>query len=220
MIAQNLISELIIPLKKTDTGEKALSIMNELKVSHLPIIENKKNWGLISEEDIIDFNNLKEILGKQKLTLNKTSVLSNQHIYDVIKVFSQLSLSILPVITQDNEYIGTITSDNIIYYFSTLSAINETGGVMILDMPINDYSLSDITRMIESNDGKILSVYTHTYPNSTKIEVTIKINKTDLRHIIATFERFEYNVKAYYQESEYTDDLKNHFDSLINYLDI
>jgi len=221
MLAQELISELIIPLKKSDTGEKALSIMNELKVSHLPIVDKKEFWGLISEEDIIDFNKPTEEIGSQKLSLNKASILGNQHIYDVIKVFSQFGLSILPVITEQNEYIGTITPENLISYFSSLSAIKEPGGIIILDMPIKDYTFSEIARIIESNDAKILSAYTQTYTNSTKIEVTIKINKTDIKHIISTFERYEYNIKAYYQKSsEYIDDIKDNFDSLMNYLNL
>jgi len=85
---------------------------------------------------------------------------------------------------------------------------------------LHDYSLSEISRIVESNDAKILSLYISSHTDSTKLEVTIKINRTDLSAIIQTFNRYNYTIKASFHQSEYVDDLKDRFDSFMSFLNI
>ena len=109
---------------------------------------------------------------------------------------------------------------NIIKFFATLSSIDESGGIMVLELNRNDYSLSEISRLVESNNASILSSYISAHQDSMKLEVTLKINVSDLKQIIATFERFDYTVARSYQESQYFGDLKDRYDSLMSYLNI
>lgn len=220
MLAKDLVSNAIPPLKTSDTGTKALTWMNEFHVSHLPIINDKQFLGLISEEDILDLNEPDTPLGNHPLSLFRPYVYENDHIYDVIKVAASLKLTLIPVIDKTENYLGIIPLDNIIEFFSELGAIKEPGGIIVLEVNHGDYSLSEIARIVESNDSNILSLYIMANADSTKIDVTIKINRLDLKHIIATFERFNYTVKAFYQESSYNEDLKDNLDSLMNYLNI
>ncbi len=221
MTALDLISDIIPPLKTSDSGTRALSFMNEFHVSHLPIVNNKQFLGLIGEDDIIDLNEPDEPIGNHSLSLVKPYVNENQHIYEVIKVVNELKLTIVPVLSvKEKQYLGCITLDRLVAFFGKLNSTAEPGGIIMLSINQNDYSLSEISRIVESNDARLLSVQTLMPPNSTKMIVNIKVNKTDISHILATFERFEYEVSAYYHESDHLDQLKDRYDSLMHYLNV
>ncbi len=220
MIAKQLITNSIITLKTSDTCKTALKYMEEYKVSHLPIVNNIDFLGLVSIIDIENSNNPDEFIGNLKLSLTHPFVAEYQHIYDVIKIVSDLKLSLVPVIDEKNHYLGIITLNDIIHKFSNSSSIHNPGGIIVLELNINDYSLSEIAQIVESNDAKILSSYITSYYDSTKLEVTLKINKIDIYPILQTFNRYNYIVKASYSESNYNNDLQNRFDSLMNYLNI
>lgn len=220
MIARELISDAIPALKTSDTGADALDLMNDYHVAHLPIVNNEQLLGLISEEDILNLNEVDEAIGNHKLSPDKQSIFELQHVYDVIKVMSDYHITVLPVLDDQGHYTGSITLDKVVQFLAELAAVKEPGGIIVLHLNIRDYSLAEIARIVESNGSVILSCQIASIPSSTKMSVTIKVNTTDMRNIIATFERFEYQVTIYYQESDVYDDLKERYDSLIRYLNI
>jgi acetoin utilization protein AcuB len=220
MLAKDLISDEIPPLKTSDTGLMVINWMDEFKVSHLPIVNKQEYLGLISDTDILDLNITDEELGKYKLSLIRPFVFENQHIYEVIKLISNMKLSVLPVLDVNQNYVGLIPVTALLQQFSTLAATSEPGGIIVLEMNVLDYTLSQIAQIVESNDGKILSCYVNSLADSTKIEVTLKINKEDISGILQTFYRYNYTVKASYHQSEFSDDMKNRFDSFMNYINI
>jgi signal-transduction protein with cAMP-binding, CBS, and nucleotidyltransferase domain len=215
-----LISEDIPPLKTSDTGERALAWMDEFRVSHLPIVNNVDFLGLISESDILDFNSSNEPIGGHSLNLSRPYVFDYQHTYDVLKVMSSLKLSVIPVLNDKEQYLGLIHLSTLLQHFAEMASMKESGGLLVLELNLHDYSLSEIARIVESNDAKILSSYISSHIDSTKLEVTIKINRTDLSAIIQTFNRFNYTIKASFHQSEYVDDLKDRFDSFMSFLNI
>ena len=219
MLAIDLITDTIPPLKISDSGSKALIWMDEFKVRQLPIVKNLEYIGLISEADVLDLNQPDEPLEKHKLSLTRPFVTKYQHIFDVIKVVSSLDLSLLPVLDED-KYLGIIPLHHLFRCFSKMSAIEENGGLIVLELNVNDYSLSEIGQIVESNDSKVLSSYVTSHADSTKLELTIKINKTNIADIIQTFHRYGYTIKASYQDTDYSDDLKDRLDYLMNYLKI
>jgi CBS domain-containing protein len=220
MIAKDLICNSIIPLKTSDTGSYAISYMEECKVSHLPIVNNVEFLGLISDNDINNTGNLKEPIGNHKLSLVSAFVYEHQHIYEIIKIAVSLKLSLVPVLNDKNKYLGIITLNDLLQSISKILVIQNPGGIIVLELNNNDYYLTEIAQIVESNDAKILSLYITPHSDSTKLEVTIKINKIDIYPILQTFYRYNYIVKASYSESNYLDSLQDRFDSLINYLNI
>jgi acetoin utilization protein AcuB len=220
MLANDLITDEIPPLKTTDTGLMAINWMDEFKVSHLPIVNNNEYLGLISDTDILDLNITDDELGKCKISLIRPFVKDSQHIYEVVKMVSAMKLTVLPVLNENNQYIGLIPSTHLIQQFSTIAATNEPGGIIVLEMNVHDYSMTQISQIIEGNDAKILSSYLRNLPDSTQIEVTLKLNKEDLSAILQTLYRYNYNVKASFHQSEFLDDMKNRFDSFMNYINI
>ena len=220
MLAQDLLSDSITPLKTSDTGTKALKLMKDYKVSHLPIVNNEQLLGLISENDIIEHHNLNDAIGNHRLSLTGAVVTYDKHIYEILKIVSSFNLSLIPVVNNDNTYRGVIFLQNLIKGFSEMLAVWNPGGIIILELNSNDYNLTQIANIVESNDAKILNLYISTHPDSTKIEVTLKLNRMDIGPILQTFNRYQYFIKYSFYENEYFDDLKERYDSFMHYLNI
>ncbi|MBK7036741.1 MAG: CBS domain-containing protein [Chitinophagales bacterium] len=221
MLAKDIISENVPPLKIKDTGDKAIEWMYEFKLTHLPLVENKKYMGLVSEDDILDFNNTHEQLGKFLKNLYKPFVKDTEHIYEVLRVAAGLKSTIIPVVDSKQNYLGLITLQSLLFNFAKMTAISEPGGVIILELNNKtDYVLSDIARIVESNGAHILSLYFNVDTETGKHAVTLKVDSTEIKHIVATFERYEYSVKAFFQESDMGEIIKDRYDSLMNYLNI
>ena len=208
MRAEELISEIIPPLKFSETGEKALNWMNEFRVSHLPVVDRNDYIGLLSENDIYDMPEPKQPLNSHFKNLPMPFIYSDRHVYEVMKIIADHKLTVVPILNPDNEYIGCT---DLLYLMSQITAINsikEMGGILVLMMSAHDYSLVEIARIVEEDNAKILSSYITSLPDSTEIEVTIKINKTDLDRIIHTFNRYDYIIKASFQKGHFQQDLK------------
>jgi CBS domain-containing protein len=220
MFAKDLISETIPPLKTSDSGLKALSWMEEFKVSHMPIVNNVDFLGLISDADILDMNTPEEPIGAHQLSLIRPFVYETQHLYDVLKLVKTLKVSIVPVLNAENHYVGNITLTDLINHFASALSVQNPGGILVLELNSNDYSLSEIAQIVESNDAKILSTYLNEVADSTKIEVVLKINREDLRRIIQTFNRYQYKIKATIQQSDFEDDIRQRYDLFMNYINM
>ena len=221
MLAKDLISDVIPSLRTSDSGQKALYWMDIFRISHLPIVNNEDFLGLISDKDIYDANMAEEPIGNHNLSLFSPYVTENQHIYEVIELASRLSLSIIPVLDHNNHYKGAITSNDLIHYFADFSALKEPGAIIILEMSIHDYSLSQIAQIVEGNDGKILSLYISSHSASTRMEVTLKINRNDLTSIIQTFTRYNYTIHSTFMDHDDMDGLyENRYEMFMKYLSI
>jgi len=221
MLAKDLISDVIPSLRTSDSGQKALYWMDIFRISHLPIVNDVDFLGLISDKDIYDNNMAEEPIGNHNLSLFSPFVTSDQHIYEVIELCSELQLSIVPVLDNENKYLGVITLSDLMYYFADVSALKQPGGIIVLDLNANDYSLSEIAQIVESNDAKILSLYITSPAESTKMEVTLKINRKDLTSIVQTFIRYNYIIKASFMDENDLNSLyENRYESFMKYLSI
>ncbi len=221
MLAKDLLSEVVPSLKTSDTGLQALSWMEIFRISHLPIVNNKEFLGLISDTDIYDLNLADEPIGNHNLSLFSPYVTSDQHIFEVIELVSRLKLTIVPVLNQEKHYLGLITMNDLIQRFANLAGLKDPGGIIVLELHQNDYALSQIAQIVEGNDAKILGLYLSSSDESMKMELTLKINRTDLSAIIQTFNRFNYIIKASYHEDEDMDSFyTSRYESFMRYLNM
>ena len=220
MIASMLIKEDILSLELKDTLGEAIARMNEYNVSHFPVCDEGKFIGIISEKDIINSYDNETKINKDILKIDNHCMNEHQYFYEVLKLSNDQQLSIIAVVDDADQYIGSITHNDIISYFANSMSVELPGGVIILEVSENDYSLTEIANIVESNDAKVLSSYIVSKMNSTKLEVVIKVSKINLDLIIKTFERYNYKIVASYQESTNYDELRDNYDSLINYLNI
>jgi acetoin utilization protein AcuB len=221
MLAKDLISDVIPALKTSDTGLDALNWMEAFRVSHLPIVNNKVFLGLISDADIFDLNAAGEPLGNHRLSLMKPYVISHQHIYDVIEIAARLKLSIVPVLNPDKEFLGVITQYDMMHRFSELIAAHTPGGIIQIEVGYRDYSLSEIARIVEDSDSKILSLYVTHEQALGLLFITIKLNRTDLLPTVNAFERYGYKIRVEYgAEVQIDETARRNYESLIRYLSV
>jgi acetoin utilization protein AcuB len=221
MVAKDLISEVIPSLKTSDLGQTALNWMEIFRVSHLPIVNNQDFLGLISDADIYDMNQPEEPIGNHALTLFKPYVDEEQHIFEVIGLASRLKLSVVPVLDSNNHFKGVITITDLIRHIAGISSMDQPGSIIVLELIERDYSLSQIAQIVESNNAKILSMYITSPPESTKLEVTLKVNTSDLISVIKTFERYNYEVKTWVSDNDSMDRFySERYDLLMKYLNI
>lgn len=221
MIAKHLISTVIPSVKTSDTGREALQLMEFYRISHLPIVNHLDFLGLISETDIYDQNRPDEAIGSYQLSLFSPFAYEEQHIYEIIALASQLKLSVIPVLSETKEYLGCITQYDLVQQFSRLAAVGQAGTVIVLEMIPVDYSLAHISRIIENDDVKILSCYVHTPEGSNKLHVTIKLNTTNSGPVIATLERFNYQIiQLFNEDNELNDVLEHRYAEFMKYLNM
>ena len=218
MRAIELITDEIPPLTHSDSGEKALRWMDEFKVSHLPVLKNGNFVGLLSESDVLDKMDLVENLDKLLDHLPRPYVFANAHIYEVLSKISEHKISVLPILDENEKYLGCTTVYHLLTVVANTGSIKESGGILVLEVNSIDYSMAQIAQIVESNNAKILSSYIMSSMDSNKLEITLKINLIDLSRIIRTFERYDYVIKASFQKSEEDDDIQYRYDALMNFL--
>ena len=220
MLAYELITEEVPSLKPTDTGKKVLDWMEDFRISHLPVVNKREFLALISYTDLLDLNNTKKTIEHSRLSMIKAFVREDYHIFDVLKVISNHNVSAVAVLDANNNYMGIITADSIIQKIANMPFVHEPGSIVILEMNIRDYFLSQIAQIVEGNDAKILNMHINAHPDSAKIEITLKINKEDLSSILHTFGRYNYTVKATFHQNNMNDELKKRYDEFMHFLNI
>jgi CBS domain-containing protein len=220
MLVADLITDEIPPLKLTDSIELALDWMEQFKVSHLAVVKGKELIGLVSEHDLIDYQNPEESIEQLKTPLLKPIIHNYQHTYDLLKLMMSFNLTLIPVLDDKELYKGCITLKGLLQNISTMASVQDPGGVIVLEVNQVDYSLAQISSIIEGNDAKILSCHVSSLPDSTKVEVTLKINVEDLSRILQTFNRYNYLVKASFQHTDFSGGMKNKLDEFLHFLNI
>jgi acetoin utilization protein AcuB len=220
MIARDLINDSFPPLKPDDTGLKAIRWMEEFRLDHLPLVDQKNYIGLISEQDVLKLDSLERPLSHQQIPLIKPFAKANQPIFEIVKIMAQHHLTLIPVVDDDNHYLGLINTTDLLKYYKDSGIFDDATGVVVLEMDTRNYSLSEIAHLVELEDAKILSSFVTPNPENETFDITLKINQIDLSRILSSFSRHGYYVKEHYNQAQFVEDLRSRYDSLIKYLDI
>lgn len=218
MLTRDLISNSIPYLHKDDKVFHALQLMNDYHVAHLPVVENENYLGIISEEQLLqsdEENTIKELA----VTDGATSVQANDHFLKAIQTAVINKLSIVPVV-EEKLLVGIVTYNDLLKNASEFMSLNQPGALIVLELESRSYSFNEINRIVESNDAQITQLNTFTDPETGIMQMTIRINKLEVSDIISTFQRYEYDVKYYFGEELYENELRTNYDNLMNYLKI
>lgn len=218
MLTRDLISNSIPYLHKDDKVFHALQLMNDYHVAHLPVVENEHYMGIISEEQLLQSDE-ENTINELQVTDGTTSVQANDHFLKAIQTAVLNKLSIVPVV-EEKQLVGIVTYNDLLRNASEFMSLNDPGGLIVLELESRNYSFTEINRIVESNDAQITQLNTFTDPETSIMQVTIRINKLEISDIISTFQRYEYNVKYYFGEELYENELRTNYDNLMNYLKI
>jgi acetoin utilization protein AcuB len=219
MIAKNLIRTTLVPLKSTDTGIFALQQMADNHIRHLPVVEGPLLIGLLSEDDILHSNPELNV-ELYRYAMARPFAYEQDHLYEIMHKMGQFRLTVIPVVDEQENYLGSITLEDLLPTFTDAAYLAESGSIIVLEAAPHDYSLAEIARIIESENAQVLSYFITTPIENTDVEITLKINRIEINSIIKTLQRFGYYVKGTYAESDYESDLQDKYDSFISYLNV
>ncbi|HQQ97247.1 MAG TPA: CBS domain-containing protein [Cyclobacteriaceae bacterium] len=221
MIAAELINHMVPPLKVTDDAHKAIVWMEEFRCNYLPVTDEGHLLGFISEEIILEANDIEKGVGSFNLVGKDCVVTLDSHFFDILRVAGEHKLNMVAVNNEEGQYAGVITVQDVMASFAQTASVQMPGGILVLSMELIDYSLAEICRYVEENKAKVISSTMVEDPlDRGKIKLTIKINQLDLSRIVATLERFGYRVIGRYQEAPRDDDDKERLDMLMKYLNM
>ena len=220
MKAIELIQNDIPPVRINETIEKALNWMDEFKLNHIPVLNETEYVGLLSDDMVYDYNHLKDPISNINFLGKQQSVLENAHFFQVMSLISSYKLSVVPVCDEQRNYKGSISTKKLINVFSKQSGFNSSGAVITLLVNDFDYQLSQIAQIIESNDAKILSLYSENIESNNQLKLTIKISDGKLGAVLQTFSRYDYTVQDVFSDDEINNQSKQRYDHLMKYLNV
>ncbi len=220
MLAIDLNTNNVPALQLEDTVGKALQLINDFKVSHLSVVSEEKYLGLISEAELLAVDNKKMHINLLQDEFIDVSIKANDHILKAVNISNEYQTSVVPVVNNDKDFLGSISGQDLLKTLGDFSGAQEVGGLIVLEMKRSQFSISEISRIVESNEAIISHLNTIVHPETGLLTVTIKINKKDLSMLIAAFERYEYDVIYYFGEEKFENEIHSNYLHLMNYLDI
>jgi len=221
LIAEKLISDGIASVTSAEMGQKALTRMDVFRVYHIPVVNDNQYLGLVSDKLIYDLNLNEVVLETVLDKLDTTHAHKDQHIFEVAILMYNLKLSVLPVLDDDHYYIGSITLYDLARRFAKLFSLQEIGGVIVLEMNEYDYSLTEISKIAESNGYRILSIFLDRKSGTHALDVIMKLDKDELSALIQAFMRYNYTVKAVYLDQSMLSDLyMERYEQFMKYMNL
>lgn len=220
MLSSEILITEIPSLKKDNTVAQGIEWMDEFKVTHLAVVNGSSYLGLIHEDLLLDIEDPDSQIGDHLQHLIKTSVYENDHVFEVVKLVEKHQLSLVPILATNEQFLGVTTTFGLMQAIAEMPVVKSPGGVIVMDLAQADYSMTEIARIVESNDAKIMGCFITRSYDENKFELTIKTNKLNVQDILQTFERFGYDITASYDQSSSEDDLRDRYDNLMNYLNI
>lgn len=220
MLIEQLISPDVPTLLPTDTGSKALIMMEEAHLTQLPMVKDEFYLGLIQETDVLDWETPERALDSAGFMNYRPAVSVSGHPFDALRMVSEQNLNIVPVIDQSSRYLGAITRDDLLKYIADSSGLDEPGGIIILQLEPRQYSLSEIARIAESEDVTIIASGLSTNRETGTIELTLKTNRTNLEALVSSFQRHEYVVRDVYGAQSGREEVMDRYRSFMNYLNM
>ncbi|MDB9961307.1 acetoin utilization protein acuB [Oceanihabitans sp.] len=209
----------IKPLTIVDSIRDLQLLFNQLTYSHIPIKnEDGVYLGCISETDAHCFESAKD-LKEFAYAMEGFFVREETNWLDVLEAFAQNHTNIMPVLSNSNAYLGYYELNDIISLFNKTPFFSEAGGILIVEKGLNDYSFSEVSQIVESNDGILLGAFISKIENDL-VQITLKIENSGLNDIMQTFRRYSYNIISGHEEDSYLENLKERSDYLNKYLNM
>lgn len=220
MLTAELINNNIPRLQLQDSISKALQLTSDYRVTHLPVVSEEKYLGMISEDDLLDVEEEKGTIEFLQHTFIKAFVKENEHFLNAVKCSNQFETTIVPVINDEKELVGVITVTDLLKALGDFSGANEIGGIIILEMERQQFAISEISRIVESNDATILHLNSTIQPDTGLLTVSLHLSKKEIAAIVSSFERYEYDVIYYFGDEKFENEIHSNYRHLMSYLDI
>lgn len=220
MTAQALLHNELLPLTLAHTGKDAFYWMSDCHVQHLPVVDGSKLVGVLSEEDLFNHSLFDTLASYDFSHMPMLFVRPESHAFDVVRVMGENRLTTIPVVDEHGDYLGLVAQVDVLRFLADSTSFGEPGGIVTLEVAPRDYALSTIARIVEDEDAKVLCVFVHANPQAESLDITLKINRTDLSRVVASLARHEFHIKQTYGYDLAEEGYKERFDSLMHYLNM
>ncbi|MEM6828879.1 MAG: CBS domain-containing protein [Bacteroidota bacterium] len=209
---------MVPPLNPTDDVTRAKQWMDEFRLKELPVIDDKQLLGFISEELLYDTEVMHPEVGKYPLIGQQCVVAPWKHYYDILKIQRDNSMDVVAVL-DNKEFKGVVLKDDILREFANTAIVNSEGAIIIVQTSLNDYSLAEISRIVEMNGSTILGA--NIKPNAedpSQIEIVLRINHQDVNQISSSLNNIGYQVISSFNTEDNSYDEDERFGLLMKYL--
>ena len=220
MLNKEIISAAIPSLHLNDPVSQALDLMADFHVTHLPVVVEDKLAGLVSEDDLLNVENDDMLLEQLQPGFSKIAAHADSFFFEAVQLVNENGLTLIPVITGEAEYAGAISATDLLKQLGRTTGVSDLGGIIVLEMEKVSFSFTEISKLVETNDAQIIQLNTYADASSGNFYITLRINKAEISDIVATFQRYEYQIKYYFGEELYENELRSNYDHLMNYLNI
>jgi len=220
MNISEIIKEGNYAINPTDSIRYALDKMADLRLTQLPVVKNGLFLGSVSYEALAGSANTDHRIEHVDIVYQQIHIYGTQHLFDAILFFQIYQLDLLAVVDEQHTYLGAITPLELINTLSQTMSIHQPGGIIVLEMGYRDNALSHIAHIVESDNAQILNSYVQTFSDSSRLEITIKINKSNISSIVSSFLRHDYTVKATYNDESSRDNSRDRYEQLMNYINM
>jgi CBS domain-containing protein len=220
MLNKEIISVAIPSLHLNDPVSQALDLMADFHVTHLPVVVEDKLAGLVSEDDLLNVENDEMLLEQLQPGFSKIAAHADAFFFEAVQLVNENGLTLIPVISGESEYAGAISATDLQKQLGRTTGVSDLGGIIVLEMEKVSFSFTEISKLVETNDAQIIQLNTYADASSGNFYITLRINKAEISDIVATFQRYEYQIKYYFGEELYENELRNNYDHLMNYLNI
>jgi CBS domain-containing protein len=220
LLNKEIISAAIPSLHLNDPVSQALDLMADFHVTHLPVVVEDKLAGLVSEDDLLNVEDDSKLLIQLQPSFSRIAAHADAYFYEAVQMVTENGLTLIPVVSREEEYTGSIIATDLLKYLGKVAGVNDLGGIIVLEMEKVSFAFTEISKLVETNDAQIIQLNTYTDTASGNFYITLRINKAEISDIVSTFQRYEYQVKYYFGEELYENELRNNYDHLMNYLNI
>lgn len=220
MLTADLINNNIPQLTLQDSVSKALQLINDFRISHLPVVSDDKYLGLISEDDLLDTDDTKAPIEALQNNFIRAAVTDKEHFLSAVNFSIKNDSTIVPIVGKEAELVGVITTADLLKVLGNFSGADEIGGIIILEMERSQFAISEISRIVESNDATILHLNTTVNAETGRLTVTLHLNKKEIGTIIASFERYDYEVAFSFGNESFGSEIESNYQHLMTFLDI
>jgi len=207
-------------VQHTESVATALAMLEDEQLTHLPVVEGTTYQGLVSREALYEVSDDSIALDQLGWPLPRPSVKPTDHFLAAVQVMGEQGLSLVPVITEQQELLATISALELTTAIGKFLGLQAGGALLVLEKEAQHYTASEVAKLVESNDAQLLQLNTTVNAQTGHFQITIRLNKYEVSDVIATFQRYDYTVRFYVGEEQYANELKSNYDHLIHYLKI
>ncbi len=204
------------PLTTQSTVKEALKLCKEHTITHIPVADNGFYVGCISQTDVFTIENKEELLKESLDIFDHFQMNNNESLLELLTIFADNDANIIPVVV-NQKYLGYIDLNDVLDVFSQTPFLNSEGFILVIEKNTKDYTMSEVSQIIESNKAIVLGCYESKRTND-KVEITLKISSQEINEIIQTFRRYNYTIITEHKDDIYLEELKNRSDYLQKFL--